>query len=44
MDYIQMKKLQIAKLKLRKVNCEIRIANLELQDLRENTYQQRFYE
>ena len=42
MNYIERKKLEIEKLKLRKVNCQIRIAQLELEELRDNTYQQRF--
>ena len=40
MNYIERKQLEIEKLKLRKVNCQIRIAQLELEELRDNTYQQ----
>lgn len=43
MDLIDNKKLEIERLNLKKVNCQIRIAKLELQDLRDNTYQRRLY-
>lgn len=36
-------KLRLERLKLKKVNCEIRIAKLELEQSRENTYQRSLY-
>lgn len=43
MDIVQRKKLEIERLKLRKVNCQIRIAQLELDELDDNTYQRPLY-
>ena len=36
------KRLELEKLKLRKVNCQIRIAQIELDEIIDNTYQKRF--
>ena len=36
-------KLRLERLKLKKVNCEIRIAKLEREQSRENTYQRSLY-
>lgn len=36
-------KLRLERLKLRKINCEIRIAKLEIEQSRENTYQRSLY-
>lgn len=43
MKLVQSKKLEIERLKLRKINCQIRIAQLELEEMRDNTYQRSLY-
>jgi len=43
MKLVQSKKLEIERLKLKKVNCQIRIAQLELEEMRDNTYQRSLY-